>query len=160
MNSTLNRKRALSLLAGAVAAILVAGLARAGEHVYPLRSEKYKAECGGSCHVAYPPQLLGAASWKGIMDGLEKHFGSDASLDAKTAREIADYLDANAARRTKSGSEGLRITETRWFQHEHSEDLSPAVWKHPKVKSAANCDACHIQAAQGDYSERTLRVPR
>ena len=160
MNSTLNRKRTLGLLAGVAAAVLLAGVARAGEHVYPLRSEKYKVECGGSCHVAYPPQLLGAASWRGIMDGLEKHFGSDASLDPKAAREIADYLDANAGRGKKARGDSLRITEAGWFQHEHGEELSPAVWKNPKVKSAANCEACHIQAAQGDYSERTLRVPR
>jgi hypothetical protein len=159
MKSTLKGGRVPGLLAGAVAAILAAGLARGGEHAYPIRSEKYKAECG-ACHVAYPPQLLGAAGWKGVMDGLARHFGTDASLDARTVREIGEYLDANAARRSKGGGDGLRISETRWFRHEHGEELSPAVWTHPKVKSAANCEACHTQASLGDYGERTLRVPR
>lgn len=159
MNMTLSRDRLISLIAGTATAVLVAGLARAEGHVYPIVSEKYKAECGASCHVAYPPQLLGAASWKGIMDGLAKHFGSDASLDGKTAKEITAYLEANAGRGKKTG-DGLRITEARWFRHEHGEELSPAIWKHAKVKSAANCEACHLQAAQGDYGERSLRVPR
>ncbi len=30
------------------------------------------------------------------MSGLDKHFGSDASLDAATAREISGFLEQNA----------------------------------------------------------------
>ena len=150
------------LLAAAVLALAAAGQARADGHVYPLTSEPYKAECGASCHVAYPPQLLPAASWRKLMAGLDKHFGSDASLDAKTAREIGDYLDAAAGTKKKVSADGapLRISETQWFRHEHGEELPASVWSNPKVKSPANCEACHTRAAQGDYSERSLRVPR
>lgn len=146
-------------LAGTVALVTMSGAALADGHVYNIDNPTYREECG-SCHVAYPPQLLGTASWKSVMDGLAKHFGSDASLGEKPARDISAYLAANASRRDRFGGVTQRITETRWFRHEHGEEISPAVWKNPKVKSAANCEACHIQAGQGDYSERTLRVPR
>jgi hypothetical protein len=146
----------------AALALAAAGQASADGHVYPLTSETYKTECGTSCHVAYPPQLLPAASWRTLMAGLDKHFGTDASLDPKVAREIGDYLDAAAGTKKKVSADGavLRISETRWFGHEHGEGLPASVWSNPKVKSPANCETCHIQAAKGDYSERSLRVPR
>ena len=141
--------------------VLLVGEVCAGEHAYNVSNAKYTAECG-SCHVAYPPALLPSTAWDRLMNSLDKHFGSDASVDAKTAQEIKAFLDANSGTGRKGAGDGgtLRITETRWFQREHGEELSPAVWKNPKVKSAANCEACHTRAAQGDYGERSLRVPR
>ncbi|MBI5889942.1 MAG: cytochrome C [Nitrosomonadales bacterium] len=120
----------------------------------------WQAECG-SCHLAYPPRLLPAESWQELMTGLDKHFGSDASLDAPSAREIGAFLDKNAGRNrhSKPGKPVLRITETRWFVHEHDE-VSADVWKNPKVKSAANCAACHTGAETGNYSERSIKIPR
>jgi nitrate/TMAO reductase-like tetraheme cytochrome c subunit len=118
-------------------------------------------ECG-SCHVVYPPQFLSAASWRAVIGGLDKHFGTDASLDASTASEVLRYLQAGAGSHNTSvrGKPLLRITETRWFVREHGDELPPDIWRNPAVKSAANCSACHTAAAQGDYSERTLHVPR
>ena len=45
----------------------------------------YVQECG-SCHAAYPPGMLPARSWQRVMGGLDRHYGSDASLDAPTSR--------------------------------------------------------------------------
>ena len=119
----------------------------------------WKEECG-SCHVAYPPRLLPASSWKQIMSGLDKHFGSDASVDKTTADHIAAFLDRNAGRERNSGtSPNLRITRTRWFLHEHDE-VSASTWLNPKVKSASNCEACHVDAANGDFNEHRVRIPR
>ena len=118
----------------------------------------YKAECG-SCHVAYPPKLLPAASWQQLMARLDRHFGSDASLDAKAQDEISRYLAANAGRREPPAGVEPRITETRWFRKEHGE-VPAALWKSAAVKGAANCGACHTRADDGDYSERTLRLPK
>jgi nitrate/TMAO reductase-like tetraheme cytochrome c subunit len=120
---------------------------------------KWANECG-SCHVAYPAKFLPAATWTKIMTGLDKHFGSDASLDPATNKAIAGYLTANAG----SGKHGespasLRISDTRWFQREHSEEMDPGIFKSPLVKSVANCGACHTAAAKGDYSERSIRIP-
>ena len=119
----------------------------------------YAAECG-SCHVAYPPALLPAASWRAVLDGLGKHFGTDASTDAGALAELRAYLDANAGgvRRTGAATPGLRITETDWFRREHRK-VPGATWTGAAVKSAANCAACHTGAESGDYSERGIRVP-
>ena len=118
----------------------------------------YMAECG-SCHVPYPPKLLPAQSWRALMARLDRHFGSDASLDAKTSEEISRYLAAHAGRRDAPAGAEPRITETRWFAREHDE-VPAALWKGAAVKSPANCAACHTRADEGDYSERTLRLPK
>jgi nitrate/TMAO reductase-like tetraheme cytochrome c subunit len=94
------------------------------------------------------------------MSGLDKHFGSDASLDDTSAREIGAFLDKNAgSNRHSTGKPVLRITETRWFVREHDE-VSDRTWKNPKVKSAANCAACHTGAESGNYSEHSIRIPK
>ena len=106
----------------------------------------YRSECG-SCHVAYPAKLLPASSWKQLMGRLDRHFGSDASLDAKTRDEIGRYLAANAGRRrTAPPGPEPRITHTRWFLKEHRGEISPG-------KNPANCTACHAGAEQGDFDD-------
>ena len=45
----------------------------------------YVRECG-DCHVAYPPGLLPATSWRRLMAGLDRHYGSDASLEPQLAQ--------------------------------------------------------------------------
>ena len=119
---------------------------------------KWKAECG-SCHIAYPPQLLPASSWRRLMAGLPRHFGADASLDAASAAEIGAFLERNAGSGKRGGEAAQRITETRWFLHKHDE-VRAAVWKNPRVKSAANCSACHGGAERGDFDEHAVRIPR
>ncbi len=133
--------------------------AMADKRIAAASNQTWKAECG-SCHVAYPPSLLPADSWHVLMSGLDKHFGVDASVDAKTAAEIDSFLQRNAGRnRGTSAKPILRITETAWFRHEHDE-VGASVWKNPKVKTASNCAACHTGAEQGNYSERGIRLPR
>lgn len=121
---------------------------------------RWQSECG-ACHVAYPPRLLPAESWRAVMSGLDKHFGSDASLDAPAAREIGYFLEKKSGRRNEVVSDKpmLRITDTRWFKREHDE-VAERTWKNPKIKSPANCAACHTQAERGNYSERNIRIPR
>jgi hypothetical protein len=68
----------------------------------------YKVECA-SCHMAYPPGLLGQKNWKSIMTGLDKHFGTDASLDPKTQNEITQWLIKNAAIKAKYSALALKI---------------------------------------------------
>lgn len=139
-------------------ALLIADAAHAESKQFRLDHARYVEECG-SCHVAYPPQLLSAESWRAVMKGLDRHFGTDAGIDAAAHADIAAYLAANAGAQRKFGTTATRISETRWFVREHDE-VPANVWKSPAVKSAANCGACHTQAERGDYSERNLRVPR
>lgn len=104
----------------------------------------YTQECG-SCHVPYPTRLLSASEWQSITSRLDKHFGVDASLDANTVKLIQQYLSANSAsqnRTSASGDKLPRITESRWFIHEHNE-VSPKTLQRLKVKSMSNCGACH-----------------
>ena len=121
---------------------------------------KYMQECA-ACHLAYPPGLLPAASWQRLMDNLPRHFGTDASLEATTARELSTWLGAQAGtgKRAREAPPQDRITRSAWFLRKHDE-LPAATWKLPTVKSASNCGACHTRADQGDFSERSIRIPR
>jgi len=148
----------LAVLFAASGMVLSAG-ALADSHRYTAKNPTWQAECG-SCHIAYPPALLPAESWRAVMAGLDRHFGTDASVDAGTAAEIGAFLERNAGRgRWSAARPTLRVTETRWFRHEHDE-VDAAVWKSPKVKSRANCAACHGGAEQGNFDEHNVRLPR
>lgn len=140
--------------------VLIAHEAMASGRLSAPPNERWRAECG-SCHIAYPPQLLPAHAWKRLMSQLDKHFGTDASADPAAVAEISAYLErySGSGRRAQAASGSLRITETAWFVHEHDE-VPPAAWQRPAVKSAANCSACHTGADQGDFRKRSIRVPR
>ncbi len=132
-----------------------------GRPVAPAQTNaKFQQECG-TCHIPFAPGLLPAESWRKVMAGLEKHFGSDASLGEQDTREITDFLVKNASNRWSAPTAPLRITETAWFKRKHdSREVPPAVWKNPKVKSPANCQACHPQGDRGDFNEHNIRMPR
>lgn len=124
---------------------------------------KYHQECA-ACHLGYPPTLLPATSWQRLMDTLPQHFGTDASLDAASVREIGAWLQAQAASGRRSPRDSAtppedRITRSAWFLREHRE-VSAVTWAWPGVKSPSNCTACHTRAEQGDFSERTIRIRR
>ena len=119
----------------------------------------YEAECA-SCHMAYPPALLSEQSWKNVMSGLSKHFGTDASIDSKTQIEITNWMIKNATTRQKYNETAPenRITKTSWFIRKHDE-VKPDVWKRASIKSPANCGACHIDATKGIFSESKIKIP-
>ncbi len=146
-----------SLLAGMA---LVVHEAMAGENLMRADNAAWKAECG-SCHIAYPPQLLPAASWRRMMAQLDKHFGTDATLDPKAAADIGAFLERSAGtgKRVRGAVDGMRITQTPWFVREHDE-LPAGAWRRAAVGSAANCAACHTGAEQGDFRERGIRIPQ
>lgn len=128
------------------------------------KNAAFEEECT-SCHMAYPPQMLHADSWRAMMNGLSKHFGTDASLDEKRRAAITDFLVANSGgrktgtTRDASGKPLLRITETAHFVKEHRE-IGATTFKRASIKSPANCAACHTQAAAGDYNERSITIPK
>ena len=121
--------------------------------------KSYEAECA-SCHMAFPPGLMNQKNWQSIMTGLSKHFGTDASIDAKLQTEITNWLIKNSAIKQKYSAMAPdnRMTKSAWFIKEHDE-LKADVWKRAGIKSAANCMPCHKDAASGDFSERNLQVP-
>lgn len=131
-----------------------------GSVVPPL--PKYQQECA-ACHIAYPAGMLPAASWQRLMGTLDKHYGSDASLDKASAREISGWLKANAGtyKRVSEEPPQDRITKSAWFLRKHREGEVPAnVWKRASIGSASNCAACHTKAAQGNFNEDDVRIPK
>lgn len=123
---------------------------------------KYKQECA-ACHTPYPAGMLPAGSWKRIMGGLDKHYGTDASMDEASVREISGWLGANAGtyKRVSEEPPQDRITQSAWFLRKHNaREVAPEVWKRASVGSASNCVACHTSAAQGNFNERDIRIPK
>jgi cytochrome c553 len=119
----------------------------------------YVQECG-SCHVAFAPGLLPAASWQRLMADLGRHFGSDASLDAAMTRTLSGWLatHAGSGKRAASVPRDDRITQGSWFVNEHR-DVRHVIGS-AQVKSASDCAACHTRAADGSYREREIRIPK
>lgn len=119
----------------------------------------YKTECS-SCHMAFHPALLSATDWHRTMSSLKDHFGTDATVDAKKLQEINSFLEDNAGDARKLGSAGTppRITQTPRFVRKHRE-VPSKYWGDPRIKSAANCEACHRNAANGSFSEREIVFP-
>jgi hypothetical protein len=119
----------------------------------------YVSACG-DCHLAFPARMLPAASWQALLAGLDRHFGSDASLSPAELLPVRAYLmgAARAARDTDPATPELRIIDTRWWQRQHH-GIRAARWQHPSIASRSACDACHINAATTGSFGR-VRVPR
>ena len=161
----MNRKRWIfDFVLGSVsllfAFVLLLDNALADSKGYAATNNTWEAECG-SCHLAYPPNLLSAPAWGRLMVGLNRHFGTDASLDAAAAAEIGAFLERNAGRGKRVDGENgtLRISETPWFKRKHHE-VAALAWKNARIKTPANCSACHTGAARGDFDEHAVRIPR
>ncbi len=152
--------RRFSYFFGLVAACLCVSACAESGAAAGLRLPAYQAECA-ACHIAYPPGLLGAKSWQHIMGDLSKHFGVDASLDVGSTKAISAWLveHAGAGRRFNDTSPDNRITKSQWFVRQHDE-VSASVFKRVAVGSASNCAACHKRAADGNFSEHEVRIPK
>jgi hypothetical protein len=112
--------------------------------------------------MAYLPQFLPARSWNKVIDGLKEHFGENAALDAATSKTIRDYLVGHAADAPGQDSRFLRgldpsvtpmrISETPYWIMRHGE-IPSEVFTHPKIKTKANCIACHQNADKGGFED-------
>lgn len=148
------------ILAGGLG--LAATAALADERYAPINNPLVAAECG-ACHMAFQSVMLPKASWHRIMDGLDNHFGEDASLTPEKGAAIRAYLTANAAdsgawgnrfmRGLDKGAAPLRITELPYWLREHKGEVPASAWTSAKVKSKANCVACHRDANRGLYDD-------
>jgi len=161
-NRSFFRILAISALVSALGAGLCHGASaddgQRGAHV-PLLTH-YQSECA-ACHLAYPPELLPAASWQRLITHLPNHFGTDASLDPALMKELSNWLSTHAAtgRRAAEPPPDDRITRSAWFTRQHDE-VPATTWKRPSIKSASNCAACHTTADQGVFNEHNVRIPR
>ncbi len=127
----------------------------------------YKSECG-ACHFAYPPSLAPAATWAGIMDHLDSHFGEDASLDPEETSAIRAYLLANSAEhvdtlaanrlRVVDPADPLRITSTPFWRRMHR-GIPVAVFESRAVGGKGQCNACHHDASTGRFAPQAIALP-
>lgn len=156
MNLTIFKSVALMLSAWALATSAAADGRLMPSQVLPL----YKQECA-ACHMAYPPGMLPAASWQRLMAGLDRHYGTDASLEPAQVQQVSTWLQANAGtyKPVREAPAEDRITRSAWFVRKHRE-VDAAVWKRASIKSAAQCAACHTQAEQGNFDEHQIRIPK
>jgi len=135
-------------------------------HDYEEEAYLFKQECG-ACHTLYPPFLLPSSSWKKMMSTLEDHFGDDASLDPQTTKEIENFLVKNSAQhstkeasfyilKSLDGKEApLAITQTPFWKEKHS---SIPKERFEKVKSKANCKACHLDIETGMIEDDKIKM--
>ena len=137
------------------------GFNRASANAFP----QYVQECG-SCHMAYPPQLLPVPSWVSIMSGLDDHFGENAELDETTRVSIQQYLievsssmDYRKLLRNVGNSIPTRITELPYFIRKHDEIPSKYIKGNDKVGSLSQCNACHRGAERGNFDEDNVSIP-
>jgi len=129
------------------------------DHTLLITDQLTKNECS-ACHFAYPATMLPEASWQKIMEGLENHFGEDASLDAQSTQHITKYLVAQAGdsklrlskfvRGLDAQNPIIRITETKYWIEKH-----PAIAKenlHSELAGLkASCAVCHLRADEGYF---------
>jgi Dihaem cytochrome c len=120
-----------------------------------------KTECA-SCHMVYPAGLLVAKDWQRILTRLDKHYGTDASVSPQDLALIVPYFVDFASTRLErhvSTTDLPRMTTTPWFARKHDRKLPAGVVTHPKIKTMANCAACHTQAEKGSFAENQIVVP-
>lgn len=153
---------------GAYAPAAVMGDEGAVAFVSPV--EPWKEECAGSCHRGFHPTLLPAASWVKVMNGLEDHFGDDATIDRETHNEILGYLLASPAEASTTEASWKildslarsevpgSITGTPFWKTTHS-GIPEEVFDRDPVSSASNCLACHPGAEAGSFRDRDIRIP-
>jgi Dihaem cytochrome c len=160
-------------VAGVLALLGLAALcsvAFAAPRIFPtITDAAYFTECG-TCHMAYPPQLMPARSWQRVMGSLDSHFGDSARLDGATQAKIGDYLAKNAADKADNyesmsvmasihGSDTPeRITKVPYIEGLHAAVLDPVWQGNPRPKTLAQCSVCHYRAEQGDFFERRFKV--
>jgi hypothetical protein len=128
--------------ASAVALLIASQGAFAADDVWQPKENNpaWQNECG-SCHMAFPPALLSGDDWRRLMQGLDKHFGVDASLEPKMRDDISLFLERNAASGWGHSADSQRITETGWFMRKHKAAISMVI--KGRVKSLVDCMACH-----------------
>lgn len=146
------------------------GWLRRGPGVAPVKNELYQSECG-SCHFAYQPGLLPAASWVKVLGGLADHFGENAELFDDTRKGLTTYLVSNAANnvegyrrsskiiRSLRGESPLRITETPYIRNKHDKIPARVISSNKDIHSLANCAACHQRADTGSYTDSEINIP-
>ena len=128
-----------------------------------LASQAWTRECK-SCHLAYSPALLSAASWERMLKEQDRHFGEDLSLSDTALRRLRQSIGATppswAAWKLESSSSMLdapqRITELPFWRAAHAR-IEERRFRPPSANGRYECEACHRDAASGIFHPRMIR---
>lgn len=131
-------------------------------------NDLYLTTCG-SCHMAYPPSLLNAASWSALIQGAASHFGETLPLDDTDAQELVNYLKKGSAENSQGelardifrdlgNRVVLRITDVPEIRKEHRK-IMVEVLSRPSIGSLSNCIACHTGADRGVFDDDSVNIP-
>jgi len=134
---------------------------------YERENPLFVNECA-SCHTLYPPTLLAKESWLALMGDLSNHFGDDASLDPSDHQTILAYLLAHSAEtstqemsvkivQSLQKRDMIAITQTPFWKKRHK-NIASDVFTSDKVKSRANCKACHSDVEQGIIEDNAIKA--
>lgn len=153
-----------------VASSMFAGSYYKKSGVAPVNNQLYINECG-ACHFAYQPGLLPSNAWNKMMNNLENHFNTDASLEPSDLATLSTYLNTNSAekfthyKRSRKIAKSIKqntipnsISETPYMKRKHNE-IKPSLITQKEVRGIFNCTACHTTANKGIYSERDINIP-
>jgi hypothetical protein len=165
-----NQGERVGRLLALVGSVVLCGVALAAPRTFPaVIDTAYRKECG-TCHMAFPPQLMPVRSWRRVMGSLDTHFGDSAPLDGATQRAIGEYLARNAADGANNaesiaimasidgGATPERISKVPYIEGLHAAVLDPRWNGTPRPKTLAECSACHHRAELGDFFERRFKV--
>ena len=144
--------------------ILVASIYKSNN--YEQQNELFVSECA-SCHTLYPPNILPRKSWVKLMSDLENHFGDDASLDDEDNSSILSFLLENSAETSTmeaskkildsiGNKDIIAISQTSFWEKRHKE-IDSSVFKNNKIKSKANCKACHTDIEKGLIEDENIK---
>jgi hypothetical protein len=108
-------------------------------------------------------------SWELIMSDLENHFGDDASLDEELNKNILAFLLKNSSETstmenswkflTSIGDKDIiTISKTTYWEKRHK-DLPKEIFDNEKIKSKANCKACHSDIEKGLIEDENIKNP-
>ena len=138
--------------------------------VAPVNNALYIKECG-SCHFPYQPGLLPSNAWNKMMENLENHFNSDASLNEADLQTLTKYLNDNSAEKNMQYKRSNKIVSslaknqipdsisTTPYMIKKHEDIKKNLISQNEVKGLFNCIACHKTADKGIYGERDINIP-
>jgi len=139
--------------------------------VEPVIDNSLKAGCI-ECHFVYQAEFLPKRSWEKMFEAkeLKNHFGKKVILSKGLREKFLDYYLAEASdskntkyRRKINNSISkhktiLRVSKVPYIKSKH-EDLDEEMFlENAKVKSYANCKACH-KVDKGEFDEDEVKVP-
>jgi hypothetical protein len=140
-------------------------------HVKPV--DKSLEEGCVDCHFVYQAEFLPERSWiKMFEEGeLKDHFGKEVLLSKDLKENLLQYYVENSSDRENSkaqkkingsiqpDSTPLRVSKVPYIWSKHDDLKEEMFLKNEKVKSYANCVACHRDAEKGEFEEDEVKVP-